>query len=84
MTLTRTQKPIEKLRRGTLDGNELRALLKKEGWMLDRVKGSHEIWKCGSQTFVLATHSKELKPYQIKEARRILLKEERADATEEK
>lgn len=77
--MTSAMKLKEKLRTGGINGRELRTLLKHEGWVIDRVKGSHEIWISGSRTYVLATHSKDLKPYQIKEARLLLLTEECTD-----
>ncbi len=67
------QKLQLKLTRGTISANELRTLLKKSNWMLDRVRGSHEVWVNGSQTFILVTHGKLLKRYQIKQAQEILL-----------
>lgn len=61
-----------KLENGTINANELRTLLNKEGFSLHRTSGSHEVWIRGERTLVLATHGKDLKPYQIKEAREIL------------
>ena len=73
----------DKLRRkldsGSIDGRELRTLLKQIGWVLNRTKGSHEVWTKGVKTFILATHSKDLKPYQIKQAKALLLEEEEND-----
>ena len=80
--MTSAMKLKEKLTAGAINARELRTLLKHEGWVIDRVKGSHEIWIAGSRTYVLATHSKDLKPYQIKEARLLILTEERADGQE--
>jgi hypothetical protein len=40
--------------------------------VLERVRGSHEVWCHKNKTFVLATHGNDLKPYQIKEARKHL------------
>ncbi len=45
----------------------------QEGWKLDRTRGSHEVWVQEGRTIVLALHTKDLKPYQIREARSILL-----------
>ena len=75
--MTTKAKLMGKLLRGTIDGKELRTLFKQRGWYLDRVKGSHEIWCRETKTFVLATHSKDLKPYQIQEAKQCLLGEEK-------
>jgi predicted RNA binding protein YcfA (HicA-like mRNA interferase family) len=62
-----------KLMDGSIDGKELRTLLVQEGWTLDRTRGSHEVWISGHRTFVLATHSKDLKPYQVKEAKTLFI-----------
>lgn len=72
--MTKAAKLLEKLKNGSVNASELRTLLKQNGWELDRVKGSHEIWVKGVETFILATHSKDLKNYQIKEAQKLLLK----------
>lgn len=65
-----TEKLIVKLNNGGISANELRTLLLRLNWVLDRTKGSHEQWLGPSkQRMTLATHTKELKPYQIKEAR---------------
>lgn len=71
--MTTAAKLLSKLFHGTIDARELRTLLKQKKWSLSRTKGSHEIWCNGTRTFVLATHSKDLKPYQIKEAQASLL-----------
>ena len=70
------QKLKLKLERGSITARELRTLLKQEGWSLERTRGSHEYWVKGERTFVLATHDKDLKHYQIKLARRLLLTQE--------
>jgi predicted RNA binding protein YcfA (HicA-like mRNA interferase family) len=70
--MTKSDKLEVKLMLGSIDGKELRTLLKQRGWHIDRVRGSHEIWICGSRTFVLATHGKDLKQYQIREAQNML------------
>jgi predicted RNA binding protein YcfA (HicA-like mRNA interferase family) len=72
--MTKAAKLLEKLKNGSLDAQELRTLLKQNGWVLERVKGSHEVWTKDAETFILATHSKDLKRYQVKEAQRLLLK----------
>ena len=71
--MSKTDKLKAKLENGTIKANELRTLLGKEGFVLDRTKGSHEIWVKGKKSLVLATHGKELKPYQIKEAKGVIL-----------
>ena len=77
--MTKTTKLKTKLKIGNIDARELRTLLTQEGWALDRVKGSHEFWEKGPLTFVLATHSKDLKLYQIKQARLVLFSEDSDD-----
>lgn len=69
--MTKNAKLTSKLKAGSINGKELRTLLQQEDWKLERTRGSHEIWTKGPHTFVLATHSKDLKPYQIKEARQL-------------
>lgn len=74
--MSKTDKLMAKLKRGKIDARELRALLKVKGFQKERQRGSHEVWERGSETFLLATHSAELKPYQIKQAQERLLEEE--------
>src|SRR4051812_12901774 len=69
------RKLVEKLRRGAIDALELRTLLGQDGWQIRNTTGSHEQWVKGSLHLTLATHSKDLKKYQIKEAREALLGE---------
>ena len=66
--MSKQDKLIAKLKNGSISASELRTLLKKLGWVLDRSRGSHEIWAKESKTYVLATHTNELKPYLIKQA----------------
>lgn len=70
--MTKAEKLREKLERKIISALELRTLLKAEGATLDRTRGSHEVWKLGDKRMVLATHGKDLKPYQIKEAKEFL------------
>ena len=65
-----------KLANGSITARELRTLLLVEGWQLDRTRGSHEFWVNGAKTYVLATHGKDLKRYQMKQASQLLLTEE--------
>ena len=81
--MTKLDKLIAKLKNGNIDAVELRALLGKLGWRLERTRGSHEIWVQGPETFVIATHAKDLKPYQKKQARDVLLKEEPENGSKE-
>lgn len=65
-------KLLEKLKNGSIDANELRTLFKMQGGILKRTKGSHEQWYINEQRFTLATHGKDLLPYQKNAARKIL------------
>ena len=74
----KTEKLIAKLQNGTIKADELRVLLKRLGYSLANTKGSHEQWvnldaSYPRSHFTLATHSQELKPYQVKEAQKKLL-----------
>ena len=67
--MSKLEKLLEKLGHGSINSAELRNLLKRLGWTLDRQRGSHEQWiGPKGQRMTLATHSKDLKPYQIREA----------------
>lgn len=70
--MSKADKLKQKLLNGSISGPELRTLIKSEGAILDRTKGSHEVWALGKKTLVLATHGKDLKPYQIKQAKEFL------------
>ena len=61
-----------KLKSRNIKADELRTLLKMEGFELDHQKGSHQFWKRATQRYVLATHGKDLKLYQIKQAMEVL------------
>lgn len=72
--MSKLDKLIGKLHNNTITADELRTLLRKLGWELDSTVGSHEQWRHSKKEypnnrFTLATHSKELKRYQMKEAR---------------
>lgn len=58
---------------GTIDGDELIALLGRLGWYPLRQKGSHQAWSNGTQMLTVVAGRKELKPYQIKDAQKALL-----------
>ena len=77
--MSSAEKLKRKLESGSIDARELRTLLKQMRWSLNRTKGSHEVWVNGAKTFILATHSKDLKPYQIKQAQSLLLEEKDND-----
>ena len=67
--MSRTDKLLKKLQNGTISADELRTLLGQLGWLCPRQKGSHQHWRKNGQVITLATHSKDLKPYQIKQVR---------------
>ncbi len=73
-SMVKKEKLLSKLTNGSISARELRTLLIQMGWVKTRQNGSHEFWVSGSDKFVLATHSKDLKPYQIKDAKERLLK----------
>ena len=62
-------KLLEKLYRCSIHKKEMETLLKRLGFLRTRGKGSHEVWKHPelSGAIILATHSKEVKRYQIKQ-----------------
>ena len=70
--MSKKEKLKLKLLNHSIDANELRTLLKANGWVIDRQKGSHQIWIHGSKTYNLSAHGKDLKPYQIREAISVL------------
>lgn len=71
--MSKTEKLLEKLKNGTIDGREIATLLKKMGWTIDRQKGSHEVWILGAKTLVLVAGRVELKSYQIRDLQKALL-----------
>jgi predicted RNA binding protein YcfA (HicA-like mRNA interferase family) len=79
--MSKTDKLLEKLRRGKISADDLRTLMKKLGWELDGTEGSHEQWwhptnKAPNNRLTLTTQSKDLKKYLIKEAQKKVLGEE--------
>lgn len=70
--MSKTDKLMEKLRNGTIDAVELRSLLIKVGAECSPGRGSHEKWTLNGKVMILATHSNDLKKYQIKEAQNFL------------
>lgn len=78
--MSKTDKLKAKLKNRSIKAKELVTLLKKLGWTLRDTEGSHQQWVNGVQRFTLATHDKDLKPYQIKEAQEKLgLQDEKDD-----
>jgi len=67
-----TEKLLVKLANRTISAQEARTLLNRLGWTLARQKGSHEQWLKNGRVITLATHSKDLKPYQIKQISKAL------------
>ncbi len=43
-----------------MKGKDLITLLEKEGWQLDRVRGSHHIMIKGKKTLVIPVHTKDI------------------------
>ncbi len=67
--MSKTDKLKDKLKNGSISASELRTLMKKLGWVLDRTKGSHEQWRGpNSEKLTIATHSETLMKYLIREA----------------
>lgn len=79
--MSKTEKLLQKLENGSIKADELRTLLGKMGYELKKTEGSHEQWVNPNKSYpenclTLATHSKELKPYQIKEAKKRLIEKD--------
>ena len=70
--MSKADKLLTKLRNGSISAKELRTLLGQLGWILARQKGSHEQWLKNDKLITLATHSKEVKPYQMKQVLKAL------------
>jgi len=70
--MSKTEKLLTKLKNGSISAKELRTLLGQLGWALARQKGSHEQWLKNGKLITLATHSKDLKPYQMKQVLKAL------------
>lgn len=67
--MSKTEKLLQKLKNEKISAAELRTLLVKLGWALDRTRGSHEVWVSGSKRITLATHTKDVPRYQIKQVK---------------
>ena len=66
-------KDLERLLNLTIKEQELEALLARLGFRQRPGKGSHMKWiKKGLPPIILATHSKEIKPYQLRQVLRVL------------
>ena len=73
--MSQTDKLLAKLKGGRISGAELVTLLGKLGWRLMRQKGSHQTWSNGVKILIIIAGRIDLKPYQIKEAKKALLGE---------
>ncbi len=73
--MSKKDKLIIKLQNGTIKGRELEALLRQLGWYQLRQVGSHQTWSNGEKMLVLIAGRMDLKPYQIKEAKKALLED---------
>ncbi len=75
--MTTAEKALQKILSGRQDKNvtyaELASVLTQKGWTLDRVTGSHHIFRApDGRMLSLPRHGKDLKPVYVKEARRML------------
>ncbi|MCE9624965.1 MAG: type II toxin-antitoxin system HicA family toxin [Deltaproteobacteria bacterium] len=67
------EKLLGKLQNLTLKKAELATLLNGLGFIRKPGKGSHEKWvKKGFPPVILATHDKEVKPYQLRQVIQVL------------
>lgn len=72
-----TDKLILKLKNRSLKKSELETLFERLGFKKLRGKGSHEVWgkkEVQDLHFVIATHSKEIPSYQLKQIENSLTK----------
>jgi predicted RNA binding protein YcfA (HicA-like mRNA interferase family) len=53
--------------RKSVSFDELRHLLEAYGWELDRVRGSHHVFKCGSQTLTVPHRRPHVLPVYVRE-----------------
>jgi hypothetical protein len=70
--VSKLEKLLAKLKSETITAGELRTLMGQLGVEYKGARGSHEKYVFGEKLFILATHSKDLKRYQIKQAREFL------------
>ena len=78
--MTTAEKTLQKILSGQQDRNvtyaELAAVLTQAGWTLDRITGSHHIFRSpNGQMLSLPKHGKDIKPIYVKEARKYLTQE---------
>lgn len=70
LVMVATDKLIDKLRNETIEKSELVTLLSRFGFKRYGGKGSHEVWgdeKVADLHIVLATHTKEIPRYQLRQ-----------------
>jgi len=67
--MSKKEKLEAKLLNRTIEAEELRTLLGLHGWAVLRQTGSHQIWGKDGNIYNLSAHGKDLKPYQIKQAK---------------
>ena len=73
--MSQTDKLLGKLRAGRVTGAELVALLGKLGWKPIRQRGSHQTWSNGEKILIVIAGRSDLKPYQIREAKKAIFGE---------
>ena len=75
--MSRAKKALQKLLSGTKDKSltfgEFESALFMAGWSLDRVKGSHHVYRSPKgQMLTIPVHGKTVKPVYIRQARRAI------------
>jgi predicted RNA binding protein YcfA (HicA-like mRNA interferase family) len=66
----KSEKIIEKLRRSPHNAtfSDIRRMLEEEGFLLDRITGSHHIFRKGSTIFAVPVHNNRVKSVYVKRA----------------
>ena len=66
----RRDRLLEKLKRSPHNAtfSDLRKLLEEEGFVLDRVAGSHHVFRRGGTVFVVPVHNNRMKTVYVKRA----------------
>ena len=66
--MTKKEKLFDKLKNNPKDANfgDIRTLLENEGFTLERVTGSHHVFKKGKIIFVIPVHNKKVKTVYVK------------------
>ena len=73
--MSKREKLLEKLRAETISADELVTLLKQLGYSRRQRGTSHQHWSLDGKTVTLSPHGKDLKRYQIKQAKLVILGE---------